>query len=141
MSYAQRAFALVVVFIAGLTAALAQQPEELFPRPAALEPAVKFWTRVYTEVDTASGFIHDSLRMDIVYTTVRFDDNSQRERRRRVERATVLYRDILNKLGSGARQGLNAEEQRALGLFPANTSNAEFRAAAERLRFQLGQSD
>ena len=141
MSYAQRAFALILFFAAGLTAAQAQQPEELFPRPAALEPAVKFWTRVYTEVDTASGFIHDSLRMDIVYTTVRFDDNSQRERRRRVERATALYRDILSKLGSGTRQGLNAEEQRVLGLFPASTTNAEFRAAAERLRFQLGQSD
>jgi membrane-bound lytic murein transglycosylase D len=141
MRHAQRALALVLCLVAGLTSAVAQQSEELFPRPAALEPAVKFWTRVYTEVDTASGFIHDSLRMDIVYTTVRFDDNSQRERRRRVERATALYRDILNKLGGGTRQGLNAEEQRVLGLFPASTTNAEFRAAAERLRFQLGQSD
>ena len=52
MTYAQRVFALVLIFVAGLTSALAEQGEELFPRPAALEPAVKFWTRVYTEVDT-----------------------------------------------------------------------------------------
>ena len=42
----------------------------LFPRPAELEPAVKFWTRVYTEIDTREGFIHDDLRLDIVYQTV-----------------------------------------------------------------------
>jgi membrane-bound lytic murein transglycosylase D len=116
--------------------------EELFPRPPELEPAVQFWTRVYTEIDTRSGFIHDSLRLDIVYQTVRFtDDMSQRERRRRVERLTDLNRNILNKLASGAREGLNGEEQRVLALFPEGTSNAEFRAAAGRLRFQLGQAD
>ena len=145
MSQAQRAFVVFVAFVvAGLGAAEAQAPnrEDLFPRPAALEPAVRFWTRVYTEVDTRSGFIHDNLRLDIVYTTVRLpDDASSRDRRRRVERATELYGNILTKLGGGARQGLNAEEQRVLALFPEGTSNTELRAAAGRLRFQLGQSD
>ncbi len=45
------------------------------------------------------------------------------------------------KLAGGVREGLNDEEQRILKLFPEGTSNAEFRAAAGRLRFQLGQSD
>ena len=36
---------------------------------------------------------------------------------------------------------MNNEEERILKLFPEGTSNAEFRAAAGRLRFQLGQSD
>ena len=120
----------------------AQAQQELFPRPKELEPAVQFWTRVYTEVDTHSGFIHDDLHLDIVYQTVRFtDDMSQRDRRRRVERALELDQNILNKLGGGARQNLNSEEQRVLALFPEGTSNAEFRAAVGRLRFQLGQSD
>ena len=66
---------------------------------------------------------------------------SQRDRRRRVERALDLDQNILNKLGSGARQNLNSEEQRVLALFPEGTGNAEFRAAVGRLRFQLGQSD
>jgi membrane-bound lytic murein transglycosylase D len=114
---------------------------ELFPRPADLEPAVQFWTRVYTEVDTKSGFIHDSLRMGIVYQTVRFPDDSARERRRRIDRATESIRTILTKLGGGARQSLSNDEERVLKLFPEGTSNAEFRAAAGRLRFQLGQSD
>jgi membrane-bound lytic murein transglycosylase D len=132
---------LAVAYALVLFSFAADAQTELFPRPAELEPAVRFWTRVYTEVDTKSGFIHDSLRMDIVFQTVRFPDDSARERRRRVERATAAIREALTKLAGGARQNLSDEEQRILKLFPEGTSNAEFRAAAGRLRFQLGQSD
>ena len=118
-----------------------QAQNELFPRPADLEPAVKFWTRVYTEIDTSEGFIHDSWRMDIVYQTVHTGDLGTRERRRRIERAQETTRNILAKLAGGARTGLNGEEERILKLFPEGTTNAEFRAATERVRFQLGQSD
>lgn len=135
----RRTLAALALLVAAFGVA-AQQ--ELFPRPAALEPAVQFWTRVYTEIDTKSGFIHDSWRLDIVYQTVRIpDDLGQRERRRRVERATESTRNALNKLATGARQGLDKEEERILALFPAETTNAEFREAAGRLRFQLGQAD
>jgi membrane-bound lytic murein transglycosylase D len=132
---------LAVAYALVLLALHADAQDDLFPRPADLEPAVKFWTRVYTEVDTKSGFIHDNLRLDIVYQTVRLPDDGSRERRRRVERATEATRTILEKLGSGARQSLSNDEERVLKLFPEGTSNAEFRAATERLRFQLGQSD
>ena len=82
MSRARSATALVlsVAAVVWTVGALAQ--ESLFPRPAELEPAVQFWTRVYTEIDTHSGFIHDDLRLDIVYETVRVsDDLSPRERK------------------------------------------------------------
>jgi membrane-bound lytic murein transglycosylase D len=131
----------VAYALAFLTVSAHAQPE-LFPRPAALEPAVKFWTRVYTEISTGEGFIHDSLRLDIVYQTVRVpSDIGTRERRRRIERATESTRSALTKLAGGARQGLSNDEERILKLFPEGTSNAELRAAADRLRFQLGQSD
>ena len=38
----------------------------LFPRPAELAPATLFWTRVYTNLDSASGIIHDSHKLDVV---------------------------------------------------------------------------
>jgi len=127
---------LLVTAIASTAAAA----EENFPRPKQLEAAIKFWTRVYTEVDTRGGFIHDSERLDVVYETVR-DTPSEAARRRQVDAAVRRYRDILTKLGRGTRDGLSAEERRVLELFPEGTSNAEFRAAAGRLRFQLGQAD
>jgi membrane-bound lytic murein transglycosylase D len=144
MNNARRGLAAVFAALAGLVlgALTAHAEENLFPRPAALEPQVKFWTRVYTEVDTHSGFIHDDLRMDIVYQTIKVpSDLSSRERRRRVERSIQSYRDIVAKLATGARQSLNDEEQRVLALFPEGVTTAELKAAAQRVRFQLGQSD
>src|SRR5262245_41760105 len=73
-----------VAFALVLFAFAAHAQPELSPPPADLEPAVNFWTRVYTEVDTGEGFIHDDLRLVIVYQTVHTGDLSSRERRRRV---------------------------------------------------------
>lgn len=128
--------------VAAASLARAQSSPDLFPKPAGLAPAVAFWTRVYTEIDTDEGFIHDSLHLDIVYGTVEAPSRvSSRERRSRVEKRVADYRAILSKLGRGARDDLSAEEARVLALFPQGTSNAELAAASERLRFQLGQSD
>lgn len=115
---------------------------ELFPRPVSIEPAVEFWTRVYTEVNTRSGFIHDNLNLSVVYDTLRFPEGiSQTERRRIQSREMDRYRDILTRLASGVRNGLSDEERRVLELWPEGVSNAELRAAVQRVRFQLGQSD
>ncbi len=138
MSKAHRA--VVAVLALFLAASALSQDEPLFPRPPALEAAVKFWTRVYTEISTHEGFIHDSLRLDIVYQTVRIPDSSNpRERRRRIERALDATHDVLLKLAAGAQS--SDDERRVLALFPPDTPKTEFRAAAERLRFQLGQAD
>jgi membrane-bound lytic murein transglycosylase D len=123
-------------------AAAAQETEVQFPRPADIQPAVRFWTRVYTEIDTSSGFIHDPVNLDVVYETLRFAPNpSPRERRRATARATERYSAILAKLARNERSALSTEEARVLALWPAETSRAELRAAAERIRFQLGQAD
>ncbi|HVS23166.1 MAG TPA: LysM peptidoglycan-binding domain-containing protein, partial [Gammaproteobacteria bacterium] len=142
MSRARRGIVAVLAASATVWILAAAADESQFPRPPELEPAVQFWTRVYTEVDTHSGFIHDDLRLDIVYETIKVpDDLSTRERRHRLERAVDGYEAILAKLGTGARERLSADEQRVLALFPEGTPNAEFKAAAQRVRFQLGQSD
>jgi membrane-bound lytic murein transglycosylase D len=140
MSNAYRAWILGLTLLGAATTTLAD--DDAFPHPESLEPAVHFWTRVYTEIDTHSGFIHDSLDLSVVYATIQLpDDISRRERRRRVERGIHTYRDILTKLARGARTDLSSEEQRVLNLFPDDVDNRELRAAAHRLRFQLGQSD
>lgn len=115
---------------------------ETLPRPDSLKPAVAFWTRVYTEIDTQSGFIHDDRNLDVVYETVRFKPGkSRKQRARQVKKAKKRYKEILTYLAKGKRSRLTKEQQRILGLWPKDVSNKELRVAARRLRFQLGQSD
>ena len=64
-----------------LPAALQKSDESMLPRPEVVTTAVKFWTRVYTEVDTNAGFIHDSRHLDVVYETINLPDNASRRTR------------------------------------------------------------
>jgi len=121
-------------------AAGAQAPD--FPRPPGLEPDIAFWRRVYTEIDTSSGFIHDSSYLGVVYRTVRFPEGaSGRDRNRVLRSAYEELREILARLASGKRDGLTDAERRVLEAWPDDVSNEQLRGAGERLRFQLGQSD
>jgi membrane-bound lytic murein transglycosylase D len=136
-----RAPATVICALA-LTSAVAAGASELLPKPDAIEPNVRFWTRIYSEVDGQSGLIHDSVHLDVVYEVVRLPKGlSTRSQDRHIERIKKRYRAILRKLGAGKRTGLSAEQKRVLDRWPEGTTNATFRRAANNVRFQLGQAD
>ena len=113
--------------------AAAQDPN-LFPRPPELESAVQFWTRVYTEVDTQSGFLHDSRHLSVIYTSLPLD-------RRQIENRRNRIREDLRVLATGKRSGLTASQREILELWPADVSTQTLQEAASNVRWQLGQSD
>ncbi|MDX1488594.1 MAG: LysM peptidoglycan-binding domain-containing protein, partial [Acidiferrobacterales bacterium] len=132
---------IVIAALAATVAYSADAPSS-FTVPAELESATNFWKRVYTEVDTNGGFIHDDRHLDVVYEVVRFpSERSERGRRSYVKKAKQRYRNILLRLARGEREGLSDDEQRVLALWPDSVSKQELRAASYRLRFQLGQAD
>jgi membrane-bound lytic murein transglycosylase D len=110
-------------------------------RPAALEPAVNFWRRVYTEITTNEGFIHDDERLDIVYETVRLSTSSDKARRASASEAGDRYVRALKAIAGGKRDNLNAAEQRVMELWGPNIDRGAVSDAADRVRFQLGQAD
>src|SRR5688500_7580785 len=72
--------------------ALAVQPafaaSKAVPRPAGLERDVQFLVRIYTEVSTNGGFIHDDRNLAIVYEKMQFPQNlAPKERQKLVEEA------------------------------------------------------
>jgi membrane-bound lytic murein transglycosylase D len=132
----------IVLFLAAGFAGTALAQNAQFPRPAELEPDVRFWTRIYTGVTTQGGLIHDDRFLDVVYEEIRFPAGlSPRERSDRVDAAKEKYQRILRKLASGARSGLSDEEQRVLELWPKDVTAKTLLEATDRVRFQLGQSD
>jgi len=132
-----RWFWLIAMAVGAAGSVGAQTPD--LPRPAALEPDIQFWVRVYTEIDTHSGFIHDSQHLGAVYRVVRFrDDISRRDRTRQLNQTYKEVRAVLAVLADGKRADLTAQEQQVLAQWPAGVSNAELRASSGRLRFQLG---
>lgn len=135
------------ILLAGfaLVLALAAAPVSAEPItvPDGMEDQVEFWKRVYTEVGTDGGLLHDSGNLSVVYEVIRFPDDlrTRRQRQRYVDRFKAEYRQILGRLAEGKREGLSAAERRVLGLWPEDVSDGTLRRAQSRLRFQLGQSD
>ncbi|MCL4684233.1 LysM peptidoglycan-binding domain-containing protein [Myxococcota bacterium] len=114
----------------------------LFPRPASIEARVRFWTRVYSEIETHEGFIHDNRDLAIVYDVVRWPKGlSERQASARYEVAKRQYRSVLLRLAERPHDALSAEERRVLALFPKGVSRTRLEQAAEGVRFQRGQAD
>jgi peptidoglycan lytic transglycosylase D len=132
----------LLVFLALISGTLAHARPTLFLRPQSLQPAIAFWTRVYTEVDSGSGFIHDSRNLAVVYETLTFKPtDSNRHQQRHIEEAIERYRSALLALAGGKRTNLTPKEQRALGQWGADATPKTLQAAADNLRFQRGQAD
>ncbi len=126
----------VLALLAG--SVLAQQ----LPRPAEIEPDIRFWTRVYTEIDTGAGFIHDDRNLDVVYRTLRFEEGtSQRSRGSQIRTAFEDIRETLRVLATGKRDNLTEEQRQVLSLWPDDVGNRTLASAVDRLRFQLGQAN
>jgi peptidoglycan lytic transglycosylase D len=123
----------------------------LFPRPASLEPQIRFWRAIFTEYSTHQVVLHDALHLDKVYKVLdfrpRLDEGmsgAQVERLAHIEtdlelariRATLLR---LHALGSDTEE-LTAEERSIYDLFKDDSAPDRFLAAADdkRLRSQRG---
>ncbi len=110
------------------------------PEPAELEPDVRFWMRVYSEITTNEGFIHDQRDLGVVYQTLHFDPGlPPRMREQQVTAARERYQAMLRRLGTGAAPQ-DADEQRVSGLWPGAPAE-RLAQAADDVRFQLGQAD
>ncbi|HEX4024266.1 MAG TPA: transglycosylase SLT domain-containing protein [Steroidobacteraceae bacterium] len=119
---------------------LATASDTLLPRPAALEPDVQFWIRVYTQISTDAGFIHDQHDLSVVYETLHFGaDTPPSARQREVDGERARFHDILTRLARGDAPA-NDEERRVRALW-GDALGARLAAAADDVRFQLGQSD
>src|SRR6186713_376835 len=120
---------------------------ESIPRPEGIQPDVNFWIRVYTEVTTNEGFLHDERNLAVVYDTLKFGaGTSPRDRQRLVDerrdRHIASLRRIVDALGTdGGRDALSDDDKRLLALWGPNTSVILLKEAMQRIRFQLGQAD
>jgi membrane-bound lytic murein transglycosylase D len=133
-----------VVALGWLTAtcALAADTESVMPRPPELERDVQFWVRVYTEVDTNGGFLHDQYNLAVVYETLHFAPNaSSREREHIVEQARSRYTAALRRIASAKDGPLSDDDQRIKNMWGAQTPPSRLLDAIEDIRFQLGQAD
>ena len=146
-----RAFAFRTLKIAALALLLtpplfglaaAAESSDPFAHPPELEKDVRFWIRVYTEVTTDQGLVHDDWNLGLVYEVLRFDPaSSPAQRERLVAEAKAHYAGLLRRFAAGQTDDLTPHERRILHAFGDHATPQDFRDAIDRIRFQLGQAD
>ena len=115
--------------------------DDLTPRPPELERDVQFWIRVYSEVTTNEGFLHDERNLAVVYQAVHFEPGATpAQRREHLDGLREHYRGILQRLSEGATD-LTADERRIQSAFGKEASTERYEQALGEMRFQLGQAD
>jgi membrane-bound lytic murein transglycosylase D len=135
--------ALLLLLATAAAAPRARAAEDPMPRPPQLEKDVQFWIRVYTQIDTNSGLLHDQYNLGVVYDTLHFaPDSSPSVRERMVDAARERYAQALRRIAAaGEGDTLSPEDQRIKELWGSEASPARLRTAVDDIRFQLGQSD
>src|SRR5438105_752732 len=132
----------VFAALSGLALAPALAQDNPMPRPPLLERDVQFWIRVYTQIDTNAGFLHDQYNLSVIYDTLHFAPNTTpAERERQVDQARERYGGALRRVADAADAPLSADDQRIKELWGAEGTPARLRSAIEDIRFQLGQAD
>jgi membrane-bound lytic murein transglycosylase D len=137
----------VIAMVMAMLVAPALARSEPIPRPEGIQQDVNFWIRVYTEVTTNEGFLHDERNLGVVYDTLKFSaGSSSRDRQRMVDERrdrhiSALRRVIAALPSADMREALSADDKRLLALWGPNPSAIILKDATNRIRFQLGQAD
>ncbi len=131
-----------ILLVLWLSLGAAGAAASVIPRPPGLEPAVQFWTRVYTQISTGQGYIHDAVNLAVVYQTLSFPPGmSPAQQNREIEETRKQYQAALSRLGAGKREGLTTLEATIQRAWPPGTDARTFLRAADNVRFQRGQAD
>jgi membrane-bound lytic murein transglycosylase D len=123
--------------------------DEVFPRPAALEPQVRFWRAIFTDYSERQVVLHDAFDLDKIYAVLDFRpqlaDGMSPGEVDRLQRVTTdleldRLRATLRRLHGARPEDLNAEERRIYDLFRDDPSPDRFLQAAgeKHLRSQRG---
>ncbi len=129
-------------FLVLLLAAGGASSQDELPRPPELSADIAFWVRVFSQVDSDAGLLHDNRRLDVVYAELDVPlDLPDRTRQRQIDTERERIRSALAVLAAGKREALSTDEEQVLAVWGKDADNATFREAADRIRFQRGLAD
>lgn len=135
-----RVQALLAVTLLISAHALAGLPEEHFPVDAAMRKRVDFWKRVYTEITSREGYLHDSEEVNRIYEKIEYPDLSPRAMRRFVKEKKARLREQLLRIAQKNKTDLLPEDE-ALLLKLGDVSTSELRRMSGDIRHQQGMRD
>jgi membrane-bound lytic murein transglycosylase D len=113
-----------------------------FPRPASIEPNIKFWVDVFSSYSERDFIVHDKDDVTKIYQVLHIPGDGSPTKDDVQWANTYLktkYSDMLNRLAEG-HPPATFEEQRVANMFKGER-NPNYVAAAQNLRVQQGMAE
>jgi membrane-bound lytic murein transglycosylase D len=131
-------FCLLLLFSSSLLAAPVYRNPE-FPVVGAMRTRVNFWKKVYTEITTKEGFIHDQVDLTVIYKKIS-KKKKKRDRIRQSRAEKGRLRKLLHSMAKKNSKNLSREESQ-LQKVVGDRSPKELRRMARDIRVQYGLKD
>lgn len=114
--------------------------EEFFPVDENLQKRVDFWKKIYTEVSTNEGFLHDEDDLTIIFEKIDLKGLSDKAKSKKIKAERKRWGEIIESIYKKNYISLSPEERKIyerIKRFP----HRKLKAMAREIRFQSGLSD
>ena len=86
---------ILLVFFLCPTVLFAVLPRKHFPVDSKMRLRVNFWEKVYSQINSDEGYLHDEQNLGIIYETVSVRGLSRRNRIRKVKARKRYWKKII----------------------------------------------
>ena len=114
---------------------------ELFPTPDILKDNVNFWIKIYTEVSTSEGLLHDRDYPMIIYGKLHIGSAGKSARKRLIKREKAKVEVMLKNIATLPEAELSEKERGVLALYDKYANRVLISTGIDRFRFQKGQME
>jgi membrane-bound lytic murein transglycosylase D len=128
---------LILVFLILFNTAFS---ENLFPVDEYMKTRVDFWKKVYTEISTTEGFLHDENDLSIIYEKISIEGILDKARIKKIKEKKKRWSEVILSVFKNENLAYSPEEQsikKKIENFPKN----KLIEMARGIRFQTGLSD
>ncbi|MDH5581492.1 MAG: transglycosylase SLT domain-containing protein, partial [Bdellovibrionales bacterium] len=115
-------------------------PQSHFSVDYEMRKRVNFWKKVYTEIDTNRGYIHDIDRPWIIYENISIKGLNRKKANKKIKHSIYKVRLALNNLASKKKNKKSVKNMQYASLI-GKLSAKKIKKAGYNLRFQRGMSD
>lgn len=125
----------ICTFLTILSAQTSVQ-DTLFPTPEILKGNVAFWKKIYSEISLNEGLIHDRDYPMIIFERVKGDASSNAVKQRKESIVNAL-----KTISTQPASNWSEKEKQIYKLYMQNADSSALSGAADRVRFQQGQTE
>lgn len=128
-------YAILCISLSSLFAQSKDQ-DTLFPIPEILKGNVEFWKKIYSEISLNEGLIHDRDYPMVIFEKMKGDGSSAAVKSRKEKISASIK--VIN---SQPRSTWTELENKIFDLYRLNADTTVLAGAADRVRFQQGQTE